>query len=146
MSLPEKQEQIQKLVKLFVENPFSPPQELFRFPKNIGLIDAYDGFESEKIFSNLDWKTVVEKPYSILGYFREGLKIPRDFCSIFSDEAMLYYLPLLLSAIITDSQEADVLIDSIEYSFRERKEMPLIEKLTDEQKRFYEEVFKPFEF
>ena len=67
-----------------------------------------------------DWRKFLFEPYQVFGYFRPRqpeIKISRDFLSLVTVEALHYFLPLILSAIVVDHREADLMIDSAAHLF-----------------------------
>ena len=131
----------EKLTKAFSDHPFEEPIGLFKEDISDSNIELFEGAEVEAAFKGQHWKSMLEDPYAMLGTFKKGLDFPRDFILILSDQAILYYLPVFLSAISISVNEADVIIDSLISKFKSEE---LFARLSEAQKAIYNEVMKPF--
>lgn len=72
------------------------------------------------VFRGKKWRDFLMHPYELLGYFapREPtLTIGRGCFPLLKVEALHYYLPLFLAAMIIDPREADVMLDGTPSNF-----------------------------
>ncbi|MCB0526773.1 MAG: hypothetical protein R3A50_01765 [Saprospiraceae bacterium] len=139
--MPKRNTQLIRLIEVFSQTPFERPTRLYDKETSIASIMIFDGEEVDKALKGKTWQSMVEDPYATLGTFKNGLTFPRDFIVILSDKALLYYLPLFLSAIIINPAEADVLIDSLLSKFSSQS---LFGQLSEAQQELYKDVMASF--
>ena len=87
------------------------------------------------MFLGQDWRTHIDDPFAFLGRFPPGqpeIRMSRDSLCLLSATALHYFLPIFLSAIMTDPEEADVMVTSIASIFNNDSLLTLM--TTDQRK------------
>jgi hypothetical protein len=105
----EQSEILQQLLEAFSEVPH-PADE---------AIVGHRCEECEQLRATFAWKhwaDYLHRPYDLLGYFppREpATVVGRDFVPLLTIDALRFFLPVLVSAVLLDPHEADIMMDSV---------------------------------
>jgi hypothetical protein len=99
-----------------IERAFAP----VRSPDYITNHRCWECDDVTRTFLGKKWHDYLYRPYELLGYFapREPtIKVSRDCFPLLTRGAFHYFLPVFLAAMVIDSREADVMIDSMPGQF-----------------------------
>lgn len=77
--------------------------------------ECFECAEVRDTLAGKDWSAYFDKPFELFGYFGPDpdLWLGRSFISLLQVEAIHYFLPVILAALITDPGEADMMVYSI---------------------------------
>ncbi len=150
MTPTEQQAILQAIEKAFAVVPYPGDDGIVEMHYALCGAPCINCVEVRELFVGRHWKDHFQKPYDLLGYFppREpAIRMCRDSVPLLKDEAFHFWLPLFLSAILLDEDEADLLITSVLGKFcPQTTQNPswLLLLMTEEQRMITIDVLRPF--
>jgi hypothetical protein len=102
---------LERLERAFAEVPYPGDDKIAKH-------DCEECEEIRALFAGKHWRDYLYRPFELLGYFppREPtIRMDRGCLPLLTTEAIHFFLPLFLSATITDPAEADCMIDALPF-------------------------------